>query len=512
MRARVLVAAIFVAAFAIAGVVVARASGEMTPTGDIAIIESYTMQATAGHLLVGPYSRFAWHHPGPIYFYWLAPFYAAARHLTAGLSAGTLVLAVGMLVVASGAALASGGAAAGIAVTAALTVYMFRASSLFTSAWNPHAVVLPITVTVLLAAAAASGRAWLLPIAAVTASIAAQTHIGTAPVALVVAAAAFVAVASRRQWTPLACAAAVAAVLWTPTLVEQATASPGNLSAIWTFFTSEAAGSQPFRTAFRGWSAMIAAIVRPGFSVADAGLLRTNHSATLQAYAIAELVLLAVTALMTFRRRLRFEATAASFCLAASVIALWSVTRIEGEIMDYEILWISALGALNVAAIAAGFCSLFVHAGKALRPARGVCAVLLLVCAVNGFSRLLDVRARSLSPGPETKAILGAAAGIQDYLRRERVVRPLVDIDQSSWGLAAAVLLQLQKAGVPYAVDDDWLPMFTDRARAAGNETMALSIAGAARHVLIHDRPGVTPVLDAGPIFVDAYGSRVKKE
>ena len=506
MRARVLFAATFVVALAIAAVVVARGSGEMTPTGDIAIIESYTLQAAGGHLLVGPYSRFQWHHPGPIYFYWLAPFYAAAHHLTSGMSAGTLVLAACMLVLATGAALAAGGAAAAVAVTSALTLYSLRASDLFVSAWNPHAVVLPLAITVLLAAAAASGVPWLLPIVAVTASIAAQTHIGTLAVALAATVAAYVAVAVKRRWTPLACATLAAAVLWLPTFVEQATASPGNLSLIWSFFTADAARGQSFRAAFLAWTAMLTAIVRPGFSVADTGLLRTSHSAILQACAIAELVLLAVAAATAARRRRRFETNLALFCLAASLVALWSVTRIEGEIMGYEILWISALGALNVGAIVAGFASSFVDAAPAPRLALGVCAALLLVCVANGFSRLFEMRARSFAPAPQTEAIQIAAAGIQDFLRREQIARPFVDVDQNSWGLAAAVLLQLQKAGIPYAVDDDWLPMFTDSARAAGNERMAISVAGAERHVLIHDRPGVEPVLDAGPIFVDAYG------
>jgi len=36
---------------------------------DGAILEIYALQALEGKLLVGPYSRFGWHHPGPGYFY-----------------------------------------------------------------------------------------------------------------------------------------------------------------------------------------------------------------------------------------------------------------------------------------------------------------------------------------------------------------------------------------------------------------------------------------------------------
>ncbi|HEX4347257.1 MAG TPA: hypothetical protein VHZ73_06770, partial [Vicinamibacterales bacterium] len=497
MRARLfyLGAAALVAVLALASVLVATASAEMTPTGDMAIIESYTIEAAAGRLLVGPYSRFQWHHPGPLYFYWLAPFYSASHHLTAGLSAGALVLAVGMIVLASVTALASGDAISAVAVAAALTLYLFRASELFTSAWNPHAVVLPLAVTVLVSAAAASGRAWLLPVAAFTASLAAQTHIGTVPVALSVSLCATIAVAVQRRWKPLLWALGVAGVLWLPALVEQLVDQPGNLTAMWSFFTSDAARGQPLRVAFLAWASMLASIVRPGFSVTEGGLLRMHRSAALAAWAIAELVLLGVGAAVATHRRRRFEAAFALFSLAASLVALWSVTRVEGDVMGYEILWISALGALNIGAIAAALGAAMTPSRGVHRLAIGVCLALLVACASSGVSHLVDVRSRSRSPGPETLAIGEAAAGIHEYLGREHVVRPLVDVDQKSWGLAAAVLLQLQKAGVSYAVDDDWLPMFTARARAAGNETMTLSIAGAERHVLIHDRQGVTPVL-----------------
>src|SRR5205807_1160723 len=40
--------------------------------GDNPLLELATQDALHGHQLLGPYSRFGWHHPGPAYFYWLA--------------------------------------------------------------------------------------------------------------------------------------------------------------------------------------------------------------------------------------------------------------------------------------------------------------------------------------------------------------------------------------------------------------------------------------------------------
>jgi hypothetical protein len=52
----------------IAVVVTARLLPPIVTSSDLAITELYTELATRGELLAGPYSRFGWHHPGPIYF------------------------------------------------------------------------------------------------------------------------------------------------------------------------------------------------------------------------------------------------------------------------------------------------------------------------------------------------------------------------------------------------------------------------------------------------------------
>ena len=59
---------------------------------DIAVGEVYVELATRGNLLVGAYSRFGWHHPGPLPFYLTAPLYAASGHQAATVySAATLI-------------------------------------------------------------------------------------------------------------------------------------------------------------------------------------------------------------------------------------------------------------------------------------------------------------------------------------------------------------------------------------------------------------------------------------
>jgi hypothetical protein len=52
---------------------------------------------------------------------------------------------------------------------------------------------------------------------------------------------------------------------------------------------------------------------------------------------------------------------------------------------------------------------------------------------------------------------------------------------------------------LPFAVEDDWLPMFSDLAAATGHETEVVEIAGRERHFLLtSDGRGVT-LAEAGP-------------
>ena len=60
------------------GVAETRRAPRIFPLADIAVLEMYVRNALTGSLLVGPYSRFGWHHPGPLYFYLIAPLYRAA--------------------------------------------------------------------------------------------------------------------------------------------------------------------------------------------------------------------------------------------------------------------------------------------------------------------------------------------------------------------------------------------------------------------------------------------------
>src|SRR5262245_9076293 len=64
------------------------ATGDVYPVGDAAILEIYTLHAVRGFWTLGPYSQFGWNHPGPLYFYLLAPFYVLSGQKTVALHVG----------------------------------------------------------------------------------------------------------------------------------------------------------------------------------------------------------------------------------------------------------------------------------------------------------------------------------------------------------------------------------------------------------------------------------------
>ena len=498
----------------VAVIAIARQAQPMAPTGDTAVIESYTLQAGAGHLLVGPYSRFQWHHPGPIYFYVLSPFYAASGDRTTGLNAAAVAINLSMLAASVAIAATSGGPILAVAVASASTLYVFRATDLLTSAWNPHIVVLPLMATALLCVAAAAGRVWLLPLAALAASFVAQTDVGVLPAAVLLGVASFGAMSSaafrdaalrRRYWAVAGATVAVAVLAWLLPLVEQATHSPGNLAALWNFFAGGGGGAlQPLRAAFPAWSVMLSGLVRPDFYLAHGWVLRRSHNGWAEAWAIGQMVLLVCSAGLSIRAGRRFQLSLSAFLFAASLLALWSVTRIDGDIMDHEIFWISALGVLNTAVAVDAIASALLPRGAISAGAAAVaCVLLLAVSAAAGLARLTSISAQSRTPSTETIAIEQIAQAVHAYVQREGIERPLVKIDQGSWGLAAGVLLQMQKAGVAYAVDDDWLPMFTESARATGQERAVLSISGAAHHVMLGGQPGTVVIAERDPVFAD---------
>ena len=173
-------------AMAAAAVDLIHLGSPTVPAGDLALTMWDTDRAEHLRLLVGPYSRFRWHHPGPVLSYWLAPFWWLSNHHLAGLAVGTAVLSgllLAAMVVAVGRAT---GTTQAWATAAVLLVVTWRYGfDQLRELWNPAAAVLPLVAVAVFGAAVAAGRRWWLPAVFVVASVAVQLHVGAVPVAVV---------------------------------------------------------------------------------------------------------------------------------------------------------------------------------------------------------------------------------------------------------------------------------------------------------------------------------------
>ncbi len=165
-----------------------RATAPTGPTGDHAVLELYTLYAAETPWPLGPYSRFVWHHPGPLFFYWELPWHLASGQRTQGMQTGALALAV----VSLGAMLALlvryAPAAVSLCAALALGVYTLRLHALSTDFWNPLVVVLPMTLLIVLGAGLACGRWKQMPWFVFVASFVVQTHLSVLPCVVAVTA------------------------------------------------------------------------------------------------------------------------------------------------------------------------------------------------------------------------------------------------------------------------------------------------------------------------------------
>src|SRR6202163_138579 len=290
-------------------VAVARQAHPVTSVSDTAVIESYTLSASRARLLVGPYSRYGWHHPGPLYFYLLAPFYVLSGKLAAGLNAGALAINLLSVMVIAWVVGRVGSGVQAVAIMTLLVVYSWRMAPMLASPWNPHVIVLPFMALVVIAAAIVGGWIELLPLAMLIGTFAVQTHLGVLPSVVAVSAIALGAVlVSAGSGVPISRRRAVGIVsvtlcllvaLWAIPIWEEMTRTPGNLTKLWRFFFTGHRIAQPFRSDYVAWTDMLTGILRPDLRLPEGSPFRRSHVRWSEGWAVAEVVLLALTATLS---------------------------------------------------------------------------------------------------------------------------------------------------------------------------------------------------------------------
>jgi hypothetical protein len=408
--------------------------------------------------LVGPASRLGWSHPGPLLFWWLAPF----RHLLGptGLLAG--VAAANAIAVGAAVAIAHrrGGArlAALVAIAAVVLTNALGLGALL-DPWNPTAAFFPFLLLIVAIWAVVDGDVAMLPVAVAAGTWSVQCHFGYLPVVggLLVLAVASVLATHRgdrrrpaRRW--LAVAAAAGLVLWLPPLVQQLTADEGNLGELLRFAIDP--GEEPV-----GWSraaGVLGVQLHPagawltGDDALESGLVRTG--AVLPALAVVALVA-AVTA-WSWRRGRPAVARLGAVALAGTGLALVATARVTGLFVPYVLRWWWAVAAMAAVAVAEALL------GAATTGRRHRAATPALVVVVVGLVAGTGVVLAGLPaplPFAEVSRALGEVAtpvaasldGDRRYLVR--------GVDSATFGAAVhGLFLELERRGAE--VRSDRLP------------------------------------------------------
>jgi len=466
--------------------------------GDAALDEISLVNSTHLAQLVGNYSRFGWWHPGPAWFYTMDILYVPlgreswAFSVAVAVFQAVLALLIlyicwriaGLPLVAVGSALLLG-------------YYALVGDALFRSIWPPYLVILPMLLLILLAALGISGSTPALAAALVVGSFEIQTHVGTAPATVAVVGGAFVLrvvldrLAARRtgwgprpdgrwKWPLSAAGAVLTVVMWIPPLVDEVTGNPGNLTALFRFFTHNGP-SRGYRAALSALGRFVDPLEFP--KLTGFGGLDLSATSNLQiAVAITFAVLCAGLAFMGWRARDRFALGLGVVLVLAMGAVTLSIRDIAGPVYFYLLMWVTTLPvALLLGALTFGLAhppQAHLRVPRTARLVTGAAgAALLVILAVAQTASFLTLQPDE----PLTQHLDQLTAGTESALAAHPSDPVVVEPSGLQvWPTAAGIGLQLLKDGHPIRVAPNWVFMFGKQSRLQGDEQWAVVVVLAA--------------------------------
>lgn len=471
--------------------------GPRTESADDALITMITRDAVVGVRLTGPYSRFGWHHPGPIYFYLLSlPTWLWHRAPTGSWVGGTVVGVACAAATAAGVRRWAGPRAGWWAAAGTLAVVTGLGPALLRDPWNPYVVTLPVLFAVVASAAAAAGAPGALPWALVVGTVAIQTHVSTAPV--VGGLLAVAAVARAVRWRPgrhrgdipeglpaigaagrpqrwwrrrpdVALALVLLVIEWLPPGLDELFGT-GNLSTLVRFFTA----SHPRH----GW----ALSWRLTTSILGITMFQ-HHQAIRDGVAdphpvVTSLVFVAVAG-VAIASGVATRRPLAVWCgvmgLAGAALAVESITRIVDQPFHYLLLWVAALPVLPLLGAAIGLQGLWAENMGWQPRASAFTAAVVFAFWVGGVVRAVDAKPAAALTDPDVANMWRA---VQPIVGDGHQAVHLELVPGGRWPAAAGLGLELERHGHPVRVDPPWTLLFGAHRRATGGEPIDIMVAG----------------------------------
>jgi hypothetical protein len=459
------------------GNLVARSAHPLFLEGDYAITEMGAIQASRGVRLVGMSSRFGWYHPGPLYFYLLAPFRALLPSSGYAIFLGAWCIAVAALVVTLWVAYRSGSRFWFLAVVFGLSRYLYKCPDQFlclgtdTLPWTPYVTILPFCA-LLFAAADVPRRPWLLVVASSLATFVVQTHAGYLPAAgaICLLAVGFICGSwwhgrhaggrpqrdrGPRYGVYLACACATSALLWTPPVIEQIRGAPGNLSVLASFFREDGDTGHPLSEAGR-------VLMRQSATALQS--LTGDHlrSISTRQSLLLEEVLLGAGLIASVLTRRADLARLLALCLIGLLASVYSIVNIRGDVLTHLVTWMQVF---HVTTWTASSYAVVAGLGQMLfeerlrRRLRPIATAATLALSVGyAASIALSHWHMATQPVPYQSSVLRErfTAALSTLMDERPAMAVVVEIGQVNWVDGAAVTATLLEASVPFTLSDDW--------------------------------------------------------
>jgi len=255
------------------------------------------------------------------------------------------------------------------------------------------------------------------------------------------------------------------------------------------FFTRDAREGQRLREAINAW---VTELTQLGAGHVTLAIGHDFHPVFIPwrlACSLCALTILAVLAVRTRTVRQNAGACVTVMALVASLVALVAVSRVSGQLVDHEVFWISAVGALDAAVILGALLQIasdrWQRISSPLDPIRWcIVHATIAVSVYFGASGMRDVRHRTRTLDDHavdviTENIHRAISGLHSR-------RPLFRIESGIAPIAVGALLQLYKDHQRFAVETGWVHVIGESFRANGREDSIITISGttAAPHVM----------------------------
>jgi hypothetical protein len=450
--------------------------------GDYAGLEMAARLAWHGKTLLGPYSRFGFNHPGPLYFYLLAPVVALGGKSSTGLYAGACVINGVAAALSVFALRVCSTRAHAVAATFVLSAWLAAFGNACALPWNPIVVVLPMIALLVLAAMLACGTSWAAPCGALCAAFVVETHIATIPTAAgvtLVALVVFAIVVRRRKGFAaaerghLTVAGGLLLLAALPPLVEQVRSREGNLTKLVHFISHPPAPPKAFGLALSEWTYATSwlpdrlfgrtlSTEGPGPRVMASEAVPDVPSRFAIAILVAWLAAVLAASVIAIRRRDERSAALLGIGVLASMISALSLRAAVGPSFYYLMFWTTAGSTIGWMGVATTLTNVVAETLHSVRPklarrifAAGAVLAMAAVLATTSLQKTwLAKNGLARAPYPGLEDIERALLARIRTTAETPIVHPA-----GAWHIGTALILELTKDGVAPRVPirDRWI-------------------------------------------------------